>query len=113
MRFLVKRTSSSDESKPCPGATPGEYVYIDERVVDDPKKIPGEGAKWYERGENHRVEDGHIKRDFPGEAGWFLELSTLEDLIALQAQVGEELVIGPATLNPGIMEIEIYDTYRE
>lgn len=120
MEFMVSRTSlcGSDE-KPCEEAVKKPYIEIEERTVDDPVKIGiygGDAKKansdWYGYGSNHRVEDGHIKRDFPAE-GWFITINSLEELMAFQEKYGN-LVLQKSYNNPSsIPEIEIYDSYRE
>jgi len=57
------------------------------------------------------VENGHIKRDFE-EEGWFVEISTLSQLLEFEDENGE-IIIKKSTDNPAIPEIEIYDDYRE
>jgi hypothetical protein len=112
MQFIVTRTGYSDE-KPCPEAKPITYTSIDERTVDDPEKIVMEsGGRWYSRGENHRVENGRIKRDFPGREAWAIEINSIEELAAFMQKHGR-LVIEPHYSNRDYTVIEIYDGYRE
>lgn len=115
MKFLVTRTSQwGDDVSPCPEARQETYTRIDERTTNDPAKVGahlGEVDWWYGAGRNHRVERGCIKRDID-DTGWFVELSTLDELMAFVARHGE-LVIGPYYANPDIIRIEIYDSYRE
>lgn len=83
---------------------------IDERTVDSPAKIGSHGEPtWYELGRNHRVENGHIMRDFDDTA-WFIEMNSLDDLIAFHKAHGD-LVISDGFTR--ITRIEIYDDYRE
>ena len=111
MQYIIRRTSESDDTKkPCPGCQLKQYIRIDERCLDDPSKNPLLHA-WYDTGDNHRVEDGHIKRDFKDTA-WFLEIKTLIDINAFVKKYGD-CVIQKYHGNPEIMEIEIYDDYRE
>lgn len=50
---------------------------------------------------------------------WFIELNTLEDLLTLKEEIGEELIIRNSNWGEDIRDItvnyqiEIYDTYRE
>jgi hypothetical protein len=113
MKFKVSRTSSyEDEVPPCEGCVKGQYTRIDERTIDDPNKSAGVYARqWYERGTNHRVENGHIKRDFIDE-GWFIEIPTLEDLVTFLDTHGP-IVLERFHENTSILELEIYDDYRE
>lgn len=111
MRFKVERTSRSDEMSPCPEAKKLNYIRIDERFVDDPNIYGETKESWLSKGSNHRIENGHIKRDFR-ETGWFIEINLLEELVEFEDNYGP-LVINKSWENPGILEIEIYDTYRE
>jgi hypothetical protein len=113
VEFMVSRTSLWIDVKPCEEAVKKSYTKIDERPVDSPAnlKIGPDRVHWYTEGFNHRVEDGHIKRDFEAEA-WFVEINSLEELIAFQNKYGD-LVLQKSYDNPSILKIEIYDTYRE
>lgn len=115
MKYAVRRTSDFiSEDKPCKEAVRGKYTRIDERTVNDPmliKSVRDGREKWYDRGTNHRVENGHIKRDFEDEA-WFVEINTLKELNDFIDKYGD-CVIMEFWENPSILCIEIYDTYRE
>lgn len=115
MKFMVTRTSDwIGEKSPCPGARREGYVRIDERTANDPTKIPankGSDGGWYSEGRNHRVERGHIMRDFDDE-GWFIEIPDLDALMAFYAKHGP-LVMEQCYHNHTINQIEIYDGYRE
>ena len=112
MKFRVERTRMSDD-KPCDGAYESDYIRVDEWEVDDPFKLKSSyycyGEKWYKQGKNHRVEDGHIKRDLD-DHGWFIDIESLEELVKLMERVGENIII---MNDEGILAIEIYDNYRE
>jgi hypothetical protein len=115
MKFVVSRTSDMlREGQPCKEAVKLPYLRIDERSVDDPKKIAFYGHKdewWFSEGKNHRVEHGHIKRDYDAEA-WFLEINSLDELMKFQEKYGQ-IVIQRYMFNHDILELEIYDSYRE
>ena len=113
---MVRRTSGhySDEASPVKGAVREKYTRIDERTCNDPKKIPahrGGDGDWYERGTNHRVEKGRIRRDFEAEA-WFLDVDSLDALLKLADKNGE-VIVGWCSNNSSIRQLEIYDDYRE
>lgn len=114
MKFLISRTSEWGDKQPYKNAYLETFARIDERVVDDPSKLnyKPDRENWYSNGSNHRVENGHIKRDFVSE-GWFINLNSLEELLEFKKEVGEDIVIQDSWMNDGILEIEIYDTYRE
>lgn len=116
MRFMVSRTSHwSDEGPPCEGAVRKSYTRVDRRSASRPNKIPAYANRdeswWYEEGRNHRVVNRQICRDFDAE-GWFIDFP---DLAALTTFIGANghVVIGPSYSNPDILEVEIYDDYRE
>ena len=115
MKFHVSRTSLYHEDPPCDEAFRDTYTRIDTRTTDDPGKVSsakGKTAWWYDKGTNHRVENGQIKRDFPGESQWAIELSDLDALIAFMHKHGS-LVIETHWDDPDTVELEIYDNYRE
>jgi len=109
---MIDRTSGYDD-KPCEEAYLDKYIYTDERQINDPSKFYYKENKenWYKEGKNHRVEDGHIKRDFENEA-YFININSLEELNELSNKYGE-LVISSSFGNKNIPSIEIYDDYRE
>jgi len=116
VKFVVTRTSlhlhSGDiEGKPDECCFSDDFIRIDERAVSDPMRNKYIGPAWYKRGENHRVENGHIKRDFK-EKNWFVEISKLEELLKFVEQKGA-IVLQKCNSNKDIFEIEIYDDYRE
>ena len=114
MRLEIRRTSVRDDDvSPCEEAIRENCTLIDERVVDDPKKIPannGTDGGWYDGGTNHRVENGRIRRDFPDHR-WVVEIKDLDELMAFSIKYGE-LIIGESW-NTKNLSLEIYDDYRE
>lgn len=114
MKFIVERTSTWGNGKPCALVKKETLLCIDERVVNDPLKITSMGTSdgwWYNKGKNHRVEHGHIKRDFDWDV-WTIELNTLEELLQFRKDYGR-IVIEPHPFNPGYLRLEIYDDWRE
>ena len=115
MKFEIFRTSTWDTKKPCPEATEEDYIRIEERTVDDPKKIPahnGTDGDWYRKGKNHRVENGCIRRDFGGNKRWVVELKSIQALIEFAQKYGD-IIIGSLSYNgKDIPSIEIYDDYQ-
>lgn len=117
MIFKVTRTSLFDEKEePCPQCRKEQVIDVDERTVDHPSKLLGDGVvDWFQRGENHRIENGHIRRDFDG-VGWFIEISSLDQLLDFIKKNKEEIVMSvldPPASNGAVAELEIYDKYRE
>lgn len=113
MKFKVTRTSRFD-GKPCAEAVKEPYTRVDARTAAAPELVSAYRDKptdwWFGEGRNHRVERGHMKRDFDAE-GWFIEIPDLSALMAFRDKYGQ-LIIGTAFDAP-IDSIEIYDDYRE
>lgn len=114
MKFRVSRTSLHNDEQPCEEARKELFVVVDERTVDDPSKVfPNSGVNWwYGYGENHRVENGHIKRDFPGK-DWLIDISSFEKLEKFIDKHGEVVISKTTNCSPSGLRIEIYDDYRE
>lgn len=112
MKFVVTRTSRF-MGKPCKEAKLEPVVRLDIRTVSDPAKLGSpEGRRdWYKKGKNHRVEQGHIVREFDDRA-WFVEINSLDELLAFKEKYGQ-LIVGDYLFNHTIPSIEIYDGYRE
>ena len=100
MDFLVSRTSIWDKDvQPCGGAVLKKCVRQDKRNVDDIMKIPyymrtGEEkakADWYGMGENHRIENGCITRDFD-DCRYFIKINTIKDLVKFISEHGDCVV---------------------
>ncbi len=109
MKFKCTRTSTKgyDEVKPCDEAILEQVVSVDERTVADPNELTRMSADdWYYKGQNHRLEDGHIKRDFMIEA-YTIELKDIDSLMNFIEQHGE--VIIKHDQEAELPEIEIYD----
>lgn len=113
MQFSVSRTSATSDEQPCEGAVLAECLRRDERVFDDPTKIHQFRScpeLWFKDGLNHRVEHGHIVRDFPAKT-WFIEIDDLDALLAFLATHGPCVI--QAVGNYNSPHLEIYDSYRE
>ncbi len=87
MKFLISRTSMlcKENKKPCEEAVKEKYKAI----------VP------FTNNEIRELE------------GWFIEINSLEELLEFQKKYDEELVISRDNLNKNLIEIEIYDSYRE
>ena len=87
MKFKITRTTSwsgPDEKRPCDEAFKDKFI------------------------ETHT-----INKDEYG--AWFIELKTLEELISFLDKYGDfaGIIIDRANCNRNVVEIEIYDDYRE
>lgn len=114
MKFVVTRTSQRNDEKPCEEAYQGTLVRVDMRNVRSPEQLTFKCDRetWYEKGTNHRLIDGCIARDFDTEIAWFVDINTIDELIAFNKKYGE-LVITTSFIDHESCEIEIYDYYRE
>ena len=114
MEFITNRASTWD-GKPCDEAKRKTVIAVDERTVNDPKRLKcmSDPKKWYTDPKyfNHRVENGHIKRDFKTEE-WVVEINTLEELLKFIDKYGQ-VIVGSWYRNKNLPSIEIYDDYRE
>jgi hypothetical protein len=116
MKVLVSRTSLFlDEDKPCDEVVHGTYIHVDERTVDHPDKLYPKNrftSDWYNdpRFTNHRVENGHIKRDSIQE-GWFIQMYSIPELKLFIQKYGK-CVISVMDGNPDMITLEIYDNYH-
>ena len=114
MKCIVTRTSCRGyDQKPCEEAVKEILTAVDERIIDDPMKNKLIGERWYtEEGYfNHRVENGHIKRDYKRSA-YIIELESLEDLQNFVDKY-DYVIIERSTCKEILFEIEIYDDWRE
>lgn len=114
MEYRIKRTSLwGNEHQPHPKAYPKKYLRVDERTVASPDDLRDGWCKkdWFARGINHRIENGHICRDFE-EDGWFIEIENLNYfLMTLKSEFNvDEIVLSS---DYGHLCVEIYDAYRE
>ena len=119
MRFKVSRTSGWNESKPCDTAVKGEIQSWDYRTCKTPEEFNdrklgdwfGEGTT--EHGTYGSGKDRGIKRRrHPDREAWFVEVGSLEELMAFWELHGD-LVITTAHEDRQTPEIEIYDGWRE
>lgn len=106
MWFRISKASNLDE-KPHRKAIMKKGYIVDERTVDSPEKLGYsiDRRTWYDRGVNHRVENGHIKRDLEIE-DWYIEINFLHDLMELIEDCGNSVVVDTE-------KIIIYDDYLE
>ena len=113
MKYKVTRTGRSG-LRPCEEAQLEDYIDVDVRTNNDPKKVPayyGDDTWWYSKGTNHRLVKGQICRDFVRK-GYFIDIDTIDELMSFIDRHGQ-VVIFMYQEDPDIWEIEIYDGYRE
>lgn len=121
MKYIVERASTpcwdEEEEKPCEEARRELILCVDERSVDDPAKIPAlskDPQKWYNEAGyfNHRVENGHIKRDHYRN-GWVIEIPTLEKLHEFISKYGSVVIDPPLKFGETLPTLKIYDDFIE
>jgi hypothetical protein len=121
MRFLVTRTSQDgNDYSPCPEANRGKIAVWDRRTYKSPEEHDdewGHKEKWHDRGTDHgfwyKEIDiiGGIKRRLPDRDCWYIDLSSIEELIAFMNRHGS--IILDREMDDETYGIEIYDDYRE
>ena len=113
MEFMVSRTSTWNEGKPCDEAYWKSFDRLDVRTLGSFEEFDNKFFQNFtDRGRDHTInERGFIQRSFDDE-GWFVVIRDLEELIAFKDKYGD-IIIGDSIWNKNITEIEIYDGYRE
>lgn len=115
MKFRIRRTSLCDTSCPIDGCVWERYDRIEVRTLNSfeafDMKFGNREGTWLSKGINHHINDrGFIQRTHPNEnEGWFMEVSTLDELLKFIKNVKEDVVISMKD----VPTIEIYDDYRE
>lgn len=105
MWFRINKASDVYE-KPHNKAIMKKGYIVDARRWGSVDEMPEYWRKeWHERGINHRVENGCIKRDLEIE-DWYIEINFLHELMELIEDCGNSLVIDNE-------KIIIYDDYLE
>lgn len=113
MEYLVSRTSFWMDEKPADECYWKEYISFDVRTFDSFDKYDAKFKdNFKDRGFDHCINDrGYIQRSFNRE-GWFINIDTIEELNNFIEEKGS-VVIETHHANENILEIEIYDSYRE
>lgn len=120
MRFAVTRTSVyGDDEPPCAEAVKGTLPYWDCRTCKSFEEFErSQGHNFLERGSEHQVVYGPrggaqgIKRRTDDRTAWFIDIDSLEALMAFRDKYGDLILTG-AFGNEEQPCVEIYDEYRE
>ena len=118
MKFVICRTSMWTEEKPYEKCVREIVDRIEVRSLNTPEqydtRFSTREGKWLSRGVNHCInEEGYIQRTHKNDREvWVIEVNTLDELIALQKEIGEELILSTVRYD-GVPSLEIYDSYRE
>ena len=122
MKFIVSRTSdwkgetsfTSRMKQPIEGAKAKKLVSIERKkgkTLDEARRREW-GEEFFERGSNHREEDGCVVRDMGTEFKWVVEIPTLKELLHLVSREEREILISKCTSYKGVeWELEIVDSY--
>ncbi len=108
--FLVTRTSLRENEKPCDQAEQVEVMGVDRRSCADPAEVPlyrGQRDWWFEKGTNHRVENGMIARDMGWHKVWAIDGMTVQEIVDRYG-----CCIIERDFN-GFLTVRIYDDYWE
>ena len=105
---------------------PEEHEIVCERedveLADRAAKLSEFNNKfWYGRGTNHRVEKDGIVRDLGWMPRWFIQVDNLKEFVASQVDKclggcggnNDADIIMTIDKMTGLLEIELYDKYRE
>ena len=113
MKFKVERTSMWNGEKPCEEAYKGQIPYVQELCFKTFEEFKDKYKEdFLSRGTNHRIIKKGIARDMGYEDCWYVDINSLEELVALEKKYGNIIITRPYT-DSKILELEIYDTYRE
>ena len=115
MKFIVSKTSNYGDPKPCDEAKVSTFTRVDTRTVDCPSKLLFPSNElWLQEGENHRIVNGEITRDFPDQLCWVVEIDSLEELLEFMDKQDVDLVLSREEDSlENVPTIELYDDYRE
>jgi len=115
MKFQASRTSKGDEEMPFARCKNESWLRVETRTVTESefnRKFSHDEGLWRSKGLNHRVDkEGYINRDHE-DCCWTVEVSSLKQLIELVENEGD-IVIGKSSFYKDLINIEIYDDYRE
>ena len=115
MTFQIKRTSLVQDTKPCDEALLKAVKRVEKFRAVSYDKFKDIHGGWFDYGENHRMENGFIKRDVD-ENIWVLELETIDELIEFRNKYGNIILTEHSFNscdNKSYPILEFYDDYRE
>ena len=123
MRFIVTRTSAHSGVSPCKEAVAGAIQSWDRRTCRSPEEFDkSQGHRegtWFSWGTEHEIIRGSrggaigIRRRIGDRDGWFVDLDSIEDLVAFATTYGDLIVSDQWWQGDPTPAIEIYDDYRE
>ena len=116
MKFIIERTSSWSEEKPCEEAEKMTVPYWHTRTCDEKefnRKFSDREGLWRSKGKNHKItKDGYITRQEEDKEVWGIEIKSLEELLNFQKKYGS-LILQEHFYDNDTFSLEIYDDYRE
>jgi hypothetical protein len=117
MRFIISRTSGWDSGPKAPCDEAYHEMVLETQKMREPAEQFMASGKYYtwwrSDGINHRVEDGYAVRDMEIYT-WFVDIASLYDLQRFIEKYGDVVImVLKDGKHAGMMEVEIYDNYRE
>jgi hypothetical protein len=116
MIYTVSRTSLWNNEKPCEEAVERPFENWDIRKWSEERYDCEFGERqgvWKSKGRNHRItEEGYIARQLDDVIYWSVEINSLEEL-EIFIKKYDKAVIQKGGQIRNILDIEIYDDYRE
>lgn len=116
MIYIIKRTSTYDETQPCEEAIQRTFEYWHTRTCSEDEfneKFSQREGAWRSKGKNHTITDqGYITRQENDVMKWSIEINTLDELHSFISKYGQ-IIIDNSDWSAKAPCIEIYDDYRE
>lgn len=115
MKIIISRTSINNDKKPCKEAKKGLFPYWHTITCSEEYFNNSCTESWRSKGKNHTKVGKYITRQLEDIEKWYIEIETLDDLIKLQKKYGDLIIksYSKGGKKDNILEIEIYDDYRE
>jgi len=120
MRFIVTRTSTWSDNRPCDEAVPVTLEWWDCRTFkteqEHDNRLALTDGPWRSKGSEHGAWEEGIRRRLDDRQAWAVDLPDLAALMAFAAKHGQLVIEGPRPHEHGdtaLPSIEIYDGYRE
>lgn len=106
MKFIINRVSG--ETPPCEGAVSEWVTYTHQQKCHFSDKLSA-ALRWLgTHNQTYRIENGFHKWEVTLKK-WIVEIHTLEELIALQKKIGDDLILS----SDEYPCLKIYDDYIE
>ena len=110
MKFIISRTSSYDDEKPCKEATKGKATAFTDCTIKTIEKAME--YAWVKEGNPVQMKGFVRVYNKKPKDVWTIEIKDLEDLMKIYNKYGD-IVIENSYYKEFPVAIEIYDSYRE